>query len=807
MMREIRLDREGGGDMLARRILISFLFLGIFSAFHRTVEGCSFPMFSDNREIYFFFFNPVLAADPRLRPLAFSEWLFAAPVWDSTADAKKDNLAAWQEYVKKDLSLSDLEYVIYQAPLTACQAWAIGGSSSKSAGNRSDAVLKRFAADKDNLTYLLFAKRCEPLVNLPANADFWDADSYRDKPAMETLGQEGRKLLAQAKPGFLRDRYAFQVIRLAHYAGAYEEAIARFDEYFPGRPRKGLIYYWALALKAGALKRLKRFDEASYLFSLVFERCNSRRQEAYYGFHIDSPETLKRCLQRCRDERERSLVHFLKGIDYWNSALTEMADIYRILPDSPHLETLLTREINRLEMALNGSEFNQRLVYSFNSNNGDIDASRENLGRLKTFLEQVVADKKVKRADLWLLALAYARYLGNDLARAGSELQVLRANTATTPAVRQQAETFLWLVSVRSLVAPDRNAEARLFEEYKGLQKNFPRYNSADLNDPNYKLDSTQNPDVEWVDPKIIFLRSVLHYLYQKHNDPPKIFLTDEFSDLYRENKLELADALIQFNERQDKSSFEKYLLHEKFAGLMKIEGASLDWLLREYKGTLLLRRSDWDGAIRMLAPLEKEKKIAAWVPDPFQEYPLNHWGGLDEDSSPEYSKLALAREMAGLKKRIATRPRFIDLQRYANALYNVSYYGPCWELLAYGRKDGWDSDPDSTRALLGLSNKYFVQAEKLAIDREKAARACFRQADIAQKLYCSSDAFQKDLGALVEKRQKEPYISGVEVQFLLLRAFVNPVFKTLKERYADTTYLKQASRECKLFEYYLQRR
>ena len=794
------------------------------------IESCSFPMYEDSRDVFFYFFDPGLALDARLRPLSFAGLPAATPGWDSAGDAKKDNLEEWREHLKGRFSAEEVDSIVYQAPLGALQAPAAPRPTG--ALPAVPAAVRRFASSAEDLAYMIYARRCEPLVAPPADRDPWDSEDWHDRPAMAAMLEEGVKLRRQATSPFIRDRYAFQVVRLAHYAGDHERAVKLFNDYFPGPPRQGMIYYWSLALKAGALKRLERTAESAYLFSLVFERCRSKRLEAWRGFRIDSDEALRQCLSLCRDGRERSVVYFLHGLDFDNSALAEMAAIYSELPDSPHLEVLLAREIARLERKLHGASFNERAMFWDYPNLRDPDdVFRGNLERLEAFLRQAVTEKQVRRADLWRLALGYSRYLGGKYAAAREDLRALRDGAPTTPAVRQQAETFLWLADVAERQEIDREGEVRLFAEYQRIRGYFPRYAPGML----YSSYSTGKPESGggegasedrdvWSDPKFRFLCSALSRLHGKQGDTVKNFLTSEhwsggpetpeviaqlkngpwpLKDIKAQR--ELVDGLIAFAARKDRSEFEDFLLKGKYRPWWPPAGVTR--LLAGQKGMLLMRRCLWAEATQALERAQGREQEPLRLPDPFVEHALHPWGGGDEELAAT-SRLEFARAMAALTRRAGARADAAVHYRIGCALYNATYFGPCWEMLMPFRSPAGDYDPDTTAFLFKEAARRFAQAERASKDKELAARACFRQADIALKLYAVSDAFNKALQAQPWGASSGGYFADYYGRELtVLRSFANPHFLRLKQRYAGTTYYRQVVKECKLFEYYAAKR
>src|SRR5690606_26164821 len=126
------------------------------------------------------------------------------------------------------------------------------------------------------IDYLIYAKKCEQYAN--AEMYYWEEDPFpdRDTEAMEELIKEGIASYEKESDTLLKQRYAYQFMRMARYKEEYERATQLFDQYIePLRP-KNYIYYRALEQKAGAMKKTGD-DRAAYLFSLVFDHAVDRR--------------------------------------------------------------------------------------------------------------------------------------------------------------------------------------------------------------------------------------------------------------------------------------------------------------------------------------------------------------------------------------------------------------------------------------------------------------------------------------------------------------------------------------------------
>jgi hypothetical protein len=79
---------------------------------------------------------------------------------------------------------------------------------------------------------------------------------------------------------FLKERYGFQAVKLAMILGQPEACVKLYNELILPLKTKTFISDWAFSRKAGATLALGDTAKAIYEFSLVFERCPSRRREA-----------------------------------------------------------------------------------------------------------------------------------------------------------------------------------------------------------------------------------------------------------------------------------------------------------------------------------------------------------------------------------------------------------------------------------------------------------------------------------------------------------------------------------------------
>ena len=209
----------------------------------------------------------------------------------------------------------------------------------------------------DVVDYLIFAKNCEKYC---VKGEEW-SEKPKDVAQMFFWINTGRQQFKNTKSYFLKLRYAYQIIRLAHYAKDYKAVIDIYNDVMPKTDKiNSIINYWILGHKAGALKALGKRAEAAYLFAVVFRYCPSKRRQAFESFDIKTDLEWRQCLNFCRDDRERGALYAIRASYDKAKAFEDMKELYRLDPQNEHLEMLLIRETLRLEKVLLGSSFRKQ---------------------------------------------------------------------------------------------------------------------------------------------------------------------------------------------------------------------------------------------------------------------------------------------------------------------------------------------------------------------------------------------------------------------------------------------------------------
>ncbi|KAK6024861.1 putative dGTPase [Ostertagia ostertagi] len=201
------------------------------------------------------------------------------------------------------------------------------------------------AKDLEALGYLMYAKQCEPLVN---TAGDWDAPE-RDTVKMGKLIRNGLQLQKAAKKDFIRDRYNYQVIRLAFYAGNPSLALDLYNTLAASNTGNSEIQARTLALKGGALFRLKRKPEAAYCYALAFDKSDNIKTTSFQSFDWCVGKDATPVLKLCKTPHEKAVVWVMNGLHHYDQGLPSMQAAYQADPSVAGLDVVMTREINKTE--------------------------------------------------------------------------------------------------------------------------------------------------------------------------------------------------------------------------------------------------------------------------------------------------------------------------------------------------------------------------------------------------------------------------------------------------------------------------
>lgn len=704
------------------------------------------------------FFAPEIIGEPAAAPL------FADPIHnfytddaDSSGQAAFDeiNLDEWEAFFEHRLRRQVWSDLLYRAPLTRLDAliFALKGTpTTAGAPSPEDAAFMAYA-DRPTLIaalfYVGFARRVEPYATERSDYDEWEdrrenIDRTVRDAAVAKLIRGGTQAMEAANAPFLKQRYAFQILRLHFFNDAYEACLDFHKQQQAQLADSGSIHFRALGYAAGALYKLGRYAEANYIYSQIYDKYAPMRLSAYWSFHPQEETDWRRSLSLARTSRERAVLWQLLGIHA--HGLRAMKEIRAIDPRSDLLPLLLVREVAHAELAHDVTESRRPPVVA--------GGLKPEIRELIAFVDAVARAGDASKPWAWDIAAGHLHALAGDPAAAATCLDrgSSRAPDGDAEVVRQIRISHLY-AALNAMRSAEPAREPMLANELVWLKREAEKVDS----------ETRAATFLDWA-------RRHLSDLYRRSGDPlTALYLSDDPRDpVYADNAA--ITRIVEFVDRPVKTPFQSFL-HSVYP-------YSHDELV-ELQGLNLLYAGDLEKAAALLGTVATDTLYG----DPFLIH-INDCHDCDHEAPQErkYTKAECVERMARLQKDAAARPaqaaqHYFDL---ANALYNVTYYGNA--RVMYGTLHNGVAEARTLDC--SLAEYHYRRAMELSTDRELKAKACFMTAKCELNRWYNERASEE---------QDADFKSG-------------NAFRMLRDSFSDTRYYKEILKECGYFRTYVQK-
>jgi hypothetical protein len=680
-----------------------------------------------------------------------------------------DNIGEWRGRFCDIPDSADIDYVIYEA--TQDELADLREATSTRFKNKEiyyqlekntfAQVIKQNGCT-DVVDYLLFAKSVEKYC---VKGDEW-SETPKDVAQMFFWINQGRQQFKNTKSPFLKLRYAYQMVRLAHYAKDYQAVLRIYDDVMPKTEKiNSIINYWILAHKAGALKSLGKKAEAAYLFAVVFRYSPSKRRQAFESFSVTTENEWQLCLNYCRDNRERAALYAIRASYDKAHALEDMVSLYNLDPTNEHLEMLLIRETLRLEKVLIGHNVRrQRYAPEVVAKN------KQYCALFRDYVKKIADAKAVKNVALWRTTEGYLTLLVGNWRESLRTFQKART-IVNNDVLEEQLNAFELAARIIGLQGTDEGMDS----EIAALRKT-----DAYLSDPDFDN----------------LFQEKMGSIYKANGNTGIAFLCDyQLPHLEKNPKLDLINNLIALCQKPTKSLFERELL-------MSGGNKTIESQLWNIKGRYHLARFEMEAAneaFKNVPEAEQGKKYTPFV-DKIKDCVNCVQSDTVLVTRAEFAQKMLDLEYQARMNMSNSSDAFFKL---GLGYYNMTYFGNSSGLADYYRSgiswrylnSGNNAYPLSNFPLgnaemtdVSLALQYFEKARQLTQDRELQARCAFWCAKCEQNMFFTDKMSDYNVGG--------KNVPSVPRQY-------RRYFKLLNEYYADTQFYKQAQTECKYFQFY----
>ncbi len=466
---------------------------------------------------------------------------------DQTLDLKSGNIALWKELLK-GWSDDEIESVVYASSKVEFQEKWKGNSYQTS---------KR---------YLQFAMKCSEYFDYRRDKYSWNYEEIlkSKREGIDQLLEEGMALFSNAKNEQLYSRYLYQLVRILHYSGRYQEALDLFSS--KGKNLQDEIYYYTLDQVAGCYYSLGQYEQAAYHFLTVFDQSRDRKTSAYmsYRFCVDKGAEGKAYFKGSGDQ---ATYITLKNLSSFSNDLDGLQELYNVAPNDPKMELLFMRAVNNLEQEIwpISPGLTSDILPALNS--------PEDLNALIGIANNMTSNKSVKKKEFWQLVSSYLTFLAGNIDQAKALLTEIKA-----PGFQKQVADLRMIYKVFSWTSIDSQKEEFL---HGTLQDIVPVESYA------LRLPAAQH----------LILDHAAHLYYKNGNLAKAYLLHNQLDQVIKTSSMPLIDQLIQFFEKPDKTEFEKLLVN---LGEDQLGDNASDYLLYT-KGLQYLRQGNPGDAYPLL--------------------------------------------------------------------------------------------------------------------------------------------------------------------------------------------------------------
>lgn len=710
---------------------------------------------------------------------------------------------------------------------TNAQAWA------KYAGVSAEIVREYFYTETANaslpnrlmlkgnkaaVAYLTWAKKIEKAYQPAIYA--WE-ESHKDSLVLVEALAQGQALAQNSTDVFLKERYGFQVVKLAMILDQPHTCLQLYDRFIKPLKTKTFISDWAASRRAGAILTLGDTAKALYEFAQIFDRCPSRRREADLSLRSKRIKFQEKALDYCQNDAEKAAVYALCAIQPLEDGLPMLQKIMEINPQNTLIELITAREINKNEYYLLGAIPYVEDTTAFEKRR---DASSQYFEQIGDFALKNADNKATNNPAFWWTAASYVKYVLKDYAKANEYLAKAQAAPTENRALKQQItiQQLLLNIAQQDQVTPEFEQKTMALLEQLAPKDNFRVVNAytraCGLLAKMYRGLPTDEakPSGWWAScgsassskgdisnthtAKAFLIEAAASWQSQVPNAdgyaPIYATNTDRYA-LEDSTSTEIIAAIVAYLKQPNLTDFGKKLI--------ALSGIDTDYLY-VLLGRKYLAQHRYEEASVALGNVKK----TVWQSPPFSDYltqnPFYMKPANGQNPNDVFTPFTFAQRMASLQKQ-ADKGDAEAAYLLGCGAYNMGYFGNSWLLThrershveyeyMYPPKDlSQDDYYVATQA-----KSYFDKALSLSKNTELSAKAAFGASLCTQNAYYVFRAAEGRELSYEESAQKA-FWQRMNTE---KRQRLGQYFDLLKSKYATTQYTREVIEECATYREYV---
>lgn len=702
--------------------------------------------------------------------------------YDTNTISDKDqklNCLEWKKKLGSQINPDDVYVILYQTDAEQFESAYESKTLRKVFEKNTFIQTLLQPGNKAYLDYIVFAKKLEYNKSADTKWESWNAVGYESKSHKLADVKDFDKKIAKAKDAFLKQRYAFLILRYSFYSQDPNEVIRLYDTYFASNKNTVLepwaLYYKALCIEDNTLQ--------NYLLSKVFAASEEKTFAVLQHYNW---KLMAETLALAQNDQERSIILTIESLRNPAPDLKTIKEVSDLEPNSVYLSFLIGREINKLEDWIFTPQYSNDGIPSvvFDSQiwyDSYEKAKKENhdkdilyLRDLKDFLISFRKQTSGEQQDYVTAAIAQLCFIDDQIDE-GKKYTSLISDKANA-SILMQKNIQLALVSLKQDNLKDEKVQNQLFnyfnsvenliESDSGLFKNlYSLYKIA--SDEYYKKGDN-------VTAGLLAMKSDIKN-EGGYTDYSKPYYYTYIGYFDRKATVEDIDRLIALQQKRNKTPFEKYICSGTIAPDINY--------YKDLKGTLAFRNNNLELAYKTFASMpqdfwEKNYEFKSYLNEnPFMPKILQN----DKERRFDYrfNKTDFIAKLIQLKKQNTAASNL----QLAHAYFNVSCLGNSWMMLAYDWTSGesyvdyvYGDNTDNEKKYqngnyynLKMAKLYYEKALKMSKNSDEKAMASLMIFE------CSYYGFQADT---LPEGTKNPFKPGKELYNFYSVYKATPTFK-----------------------------
>jgi len=691
------------------------------------------------------------------------------------------NCLEWKKKLGKTIDPKDVHTILYETDSEQFEN-AFKSKSLKKVFEKNtfiDALL--LPKNKAFLNYILFAKKLEYNSNNDVKWESWEQVGYGSKDHKLADLEDFEKKIKTAKDPFLKQRYAFLILRYNFYAEDKNEVIRLYDTYFTEN-KNTILEPWALYYKALCIDD---FPLQNYLLSKVFASCEEKSFAVLLHYNWKLTE---QTLALAQNDEERSVILSIESFRNPAPDLKTIQEVFKLSPNSINFSFLIGREVNKLEDWIFTPEYTTdgtpSVVFEGTNWYGDYAKAKEEnfnkdilyLRELEYFLIAVREQTSGEQKDYITAAIAQLCFM-DDQIELGKKYTNMISDKANA-SIQMQKNIQLALVSLKQDDLKNEKVQNQLFNYFDSVESLVETDNGLFKN--LYSLYRIASADFakqgDRVTAGLLMMKSDLKNEgeYSVYNNP---YFYGYIGYFDRSATVEDVDKLMALQQKEDKTPFEKYLCSGTIA-------PNIDYY-KDLKGTIAFRNNNLELAYETFSSMPKDfwEKNYAFA-DYLNENPFTP-KILQKDKERKFdyrfNKADFIAKLIQLKKQNTASANL----QLANAYFNVSYLGNSWMMVAYDWTSGESyvdyvyGDNTENEKLYQKGNYYGLTMAKMYYEKAlKMSRNNNEKALASLMIFeCNYYSHYANLVS-AEEEEKNPFKAGKELVNFYSVYKTTPTFK-----------------------------